>query len=157
MSQPVQPAEAPQDQSTRLVIGAVAVTLLLASLGQTIVSTALPTIVGQLGGLDHLTWVVIAYLLSSTVVAPIYGKRKVRAYLKKLRVLQNHLGDLNDAANVRSVVSGLLRDKSRKNEDVDMLYAAGAMVGWYGAQTPRAISSALKRYRKFKRVRPFWQ
>jgi EmrB/QacA subfamily drug resistance transporter len=74
MSQPVQPAEAPHDQSTKLVIGAVAVTLLLASLGQTIVSTALPTIVGQLGGLDHLTWVVIAYLLSSTVVAPIYGK-----------------------------------------------------------------------------------
>ncbi|UYN99882.1 MAG: MFS transporter [Devosia sp.] len=74
MSQTVQPAEEPQDQSVRLVIGAVAVTLLLASLGQTIVSTALPSIVGQLGGLDHLTWVVIAYLLSSTVVAPIYGK-----------------------------------------------------------------------------------
>ncbi|RYE52699.1 MAG: MFS transporter, partial [Hyphomicrobiales bacterium] len=73
MSEPLQASEAPQDQSTRLVIGAVAVTLLLASLGQTIVSTALPTIVGQLGGLDHLTWVVIAYLLSSTVVAPIYG------------------------------------------------------------------------------------
>lgn len=74
MSKIKQPADAPQDQSVRLVIGAVAVTLLLASLGQTIVSTALPTIVGQLGGLDHLTWVVIAYLLSSTVVAPIYGK-----------------------------------------------------------------------------------
>ncbi len=74
MSEPMQPADVPQEQSVRLVIGAVAVTLLLASLGQTIVSTALPTIVGQLGGLDHLTWVVIAYLLSSTVVAPIYGK-----------------------------------------------------------------------------------
>lgn len=74
MPEPLQVSDAPQDQSTRLVIGAVAVTLLLASLGQTIVSTALPTIVGQLGGLDHLTWVVIAYLLSSTVVAPIYGK-----------------------------------------------------------------------------------
>jgi EmrB/QacA subfamily drug resistance transporter len=74
MSEPVQPAEAPEDTSVKLVIGAVAVTLLLASLGQTIVSTALPSIVGQLGGLDHLTWVVIAYLLSSTVVAPIYGK-----------------------------------------------------------------------------------
>jgi EmrB/QacA subfamily drug resistance transporter len=74
MSDALQPDDAPQDQSTKLVIGAVAVTLLLASLGQTIVSTALPSIVGQLGGLDHLTWVVIAYLLSSTVVAPIYGK-----------------------------------------------------------------------------------
>src|SRR5690606_31168083 len=65
--------EAPA-QSVRLVIAAVAVTLLLSSLGQTIVSAALPVIVGQLGGLEHLTWVVIAYLLSSTVVAPIYGK-----------------------------------------------------------------------------------
>src|SRR5215217_1285456 len=74
MSDPIQPAEEPQDQSTRLIIGAVAVTLLLASLGQTIVSTALPSIVTELGGLEHLTWVVIAYLLSSTVVAPIYGK-----------------------------------------------------------------------------------
>ncbi|MCW5695752.1 MAG: MFS transporter [Bauldia sp.] len=43
-------------------------------LDQTIVSTALPTIVGDLGGLDHLSWVVTAYLLSSTVVTPIYGK-----------------------------------------------------------------------------------
>ncbi|MDB5507176.1 MAG: family efflux transporter permease subunit [Devosia sp.] len=61
-------------QPVGLIIAAVAVVLLLASLGQTIVSTALPTIVGDLGGLDHLTWVVTAYLLSSTVVAPIYGK-----------------------------------------------------------------------------------
>jgi len=72
MAIPAQPEAAPT--SVPLVIGAVAVTLLLASLGQTIVSTALPVIVGELGGLEHLTWVVIAYLLSSTVVAPIYGK-----------------------------------------------------------------------------------
>jgi EmrB/QacA subfamily drug resistance transporter len=72
MSAVEEPAAPPQ--SVALIIGSVAVTLLLASLGQTIVSTALPVIVGQLGGLDHLTWVVIAYLLSSTVVAPIYGK-----------------------------------------------------------------------------------
>ena len=48
--------------------------LLLASLDQTIVSTALPTIVADLGGLDHLSWVVTAYILTSTVVAPLYGK-----------------------------------------------------------------------------------
>jgi EmrB/QacA subfamily drug resistance transporter len=72
MSQAEESAAPPQ--SVALIIGSVAVTLLLASLGQTIVSTALPVIVGQLGGLEHLTWVVIAYLLSSTVVAPVYGK-----------------------------------------------------------------------------------
>lgn len=58
----------------RLVIGSVAILLLLAALDQTIVSTALPTIVSDLGGLDHLSWVVTAYILASTVSAPLYGK-----------------------------------------------------------------------------------
>src|SRR6186713_3020979 len=48
--------------------------MLLASLDQTIVSTALPTIVEELGGLEHLSWVVTAYLLAITVVTPLYGK-----------------------------------------------------------------------------------
>jgi EmrB/QacA subfamily drug resistance transporter len=48
--------------------------LLLAALDQTIVATALPTIVGDLGGLSHLAWVTSAFLLAQTVVTPIYGK-----------------------------------------------------------------------------------
>src|SRR5947207_10893683 len=48
--------------------------MLLAALDSTIVSTALPTIVGELGGLARLAWVVTAYLLAQTVVTPIYGK-----------------------------------------------------------------------------------
>jgi EmrB/QacA subfamily drug resistance transporter len=48
--------------------------MLLASLDQTIVSTALPTIVGDLGGLNHLSWVVTAYLLTSTASVPLYGR-----------------------------------------------------------------------------------
>src|SRR6266480_2029728 len=58
----------------RLIFGALMLVLLLASLDQTIVSTALPTIVGDLGGIAKLSWVVTAYLLASTVVGPVYGK-----------------------------------------------------------------------------------
>src|SRR3981081_3048345 len=67
---------APAQNQTSLgaVFGALFLALLLAALDQTIVSTALPTIVGELGGLTHLSWVVTAYLLSSTVVGPLYGK-----------------------------------------------------------------------------------
>ncbi len=48
--------------------------MLLAALDQTIVSTALPTIVGEFGGLQHLSWVITAYLLTSTASVPLYGK-----------------------------------------------------------------------------------
>jgi EmrB/QacA subfamily drug resistance transporter len=48
--------------------------MLLAALDSTIVSTALPTIVSELGGLEHLAWVVTVYLLAQTIVTPIYGK-----------------------------------------------------------------------------------
>jgi EmrB/QacA subfamily drug resistance transporter len=58
----------------RLIFGALLLVLLLSSLDQTIVSTALPTIVGDLGGISKLSWVVTAYLLASTVVGPVYGK-----------------------------------------------------------------------------------
>lgn len=58
----------------RLLFSALMLVMLLASLDQTIVSTALPTIVGELGGLNELSWVVTAYLLTSTIVVPLYGK-----------------------------------------------------------------------------------
>jgi EmrB/QacA subfamily drug resistance transporter len=58
----------------RVIFGALMLVVLLAALDQTIVSTALPTIVGDLGGLSHLSWVVTAYLLASTVTGPLYGK-----------------------------------------------------------------------------------
>jgi MFS family permease len=57
-----------------VVFSGLLLVMLLAALDSTIVSTALPTIVGDLGGLDHLAWVVTAYLLAQTIVTPIYGK-----------------------------------------------------------------------------------
>jgi EmrB/QacA subfamily drug resistance transporter len=69
--------EAPRTLSHREVLAAFSgllVALLLAALDGTIVATALPTIVGELGGLERLSWVVTAYLLAQTVVTPLYGK-----------------------------------------------------------------------------------
>lgn len=68
-------SDAQADQpSLRLLFSALLLVMLLSALDQTIVSTALPTIVGELGGLDKLSWVVTAYILASTIVVPLYGK-----------------------------------------------------------------------------------
>jgi EmrB/QacA subfamily drug resistance transporter len=56
------------------VIGGLMVGLLLAALDGTIVATALPTIAGKLGGLEHIAWVATAYLLTSTSATPLFGK-----------------------------------------------------------------------------------
>jgi EmrB/QacA subfamily drug resistance transporter len=74
LSSPVLTAEETPQPRVRLIFVALMLVLLLASLDQTIVSTALPTIVGDLGGITHLSWVVTAYLLTATVAGPLYGK-----------------------------------------------------------------------------------
>jgi EmrB/QacA subfamily drug resistance transporter len=58
----------------RLAFGGLLLAMLLASLDQTIVATALPTIVRDLGGIDQLSWVVTAYLLAATVSMPLWGR-----------------------------------------------------------------------------------
>ena len=58
----------------RLVLAALMLTTFLSALDQTIVATALPTMVGELGGLEHLAWVVTAYLLAATATTPLWGK-----------------------------------------------------------------------------------
>ena len=61
-------------QRLRVIFAGLMLVLLLAALDQTIVATALPTIVGELGGLRHLSWVTSAFLLAQTAVTPLYGK-----------------------------------------------------------------------------------
>ena len=69
------PAPEPLEHRQVLVVfGGLILVMLLAALDSTIVATALPTIVGELGGLERLAWVVTAYLLAQTVVTPLYGK-----------------------------------------------------------------------------------
>jgi EmrB/QacA subfamily drug resistance transporter len=72
MTDPARLADPPRRLG--VILSALMLAMVLASLDQTIVSTALPTIVGDLGGLNHLSWVVTAYLLASTVSTPLYGK-----------------------------------------------------------------------------------
>lgn len=72
-----------------VVIGGLMLVMLLAALDQTVVSTALPTIVGEIGGLEHLSWVITAYLLAVTVVTPLYGK--LGDLYGRRRVLQSAL------------------------------------------------------------------
>jgi EmrB/QacA subfamily drug resistance transporter len=65
---------APTGRALATVFAALMLGMFLAALDQTIVSTALPTIVGDLGGLQHLSWVVTSYLVASTASTPLYGK-----------------------------------------------------------------------------------
>src|ERR687887_1402903 len=70
-------AEAPLSRGyarVGVVFAGLMLVLLLAALDNTIVATALPTIVSDLGGLEHVAWVTSAYLLAQTAVTPLYGK-----------------------------------------------------------------------------------
>ncbi|RNE48513.1 MDR family MFS transporter [Corynebacterium alimapuense] len=57
-----------------LIFAALITTMLMSSLGQMIFSTALPTIVGELGGVSHMSWVISAFLVTMTIAMPIFGK-----------------------------------------------------------------------------------
>ncbi|MFF8897203.1 DHA2 family efflux MFS transporter permease subunit [Streptomyces lydicus] len=83
-SAPVIRGEGRSRRAVLVAIGALLLGLLIAALDQTIVATALPTIVSELGGLNHLSWVVTAYLLASTAVTPLWGKLGDQYGRKKL-------------------------------------------------------------------------
>lgn len=68
--------ECQQDNSDRIwfIIAALMLSMLMSALGQMIFTTALPTIVGELGGVEHMSWVITAFLLGQTIALPIFGK-----------------------------------------------------------------------------------
>ena len=68
------PADKAAHRGVLLLFAGLLVTMLLASLNLTVMSAALPTIVGELHGTDQMYWVITSYILASTVVMPIYGK-----------------------------------------------------------------------------------
>lgn len=68
------PLRSDLDRRTLLLFAGLMLALFLSALDQTVFATALPTIVGELDGVDHMLWVTTAYLLSATLVMPVYGK-----------------------------------------------------------------------------------
>ncbi|MFC9591565.1 DHA2 family efflux MFS transporter permease subunit [Streptomyces sp. NPDC056944] len=78
------PGEGQSRRTVLVAIGALLLGMLLAALDQTIVSTALPTIVSELGGMEHLSWVVTAYMLAATAGTPLWGKLGDQYGRKKL-------------------------------------------------------------------------
>ncbi|MCP5412886.1 MAG: CHAD domain-containing protein [Alphaproteobacteria bacterium] len=84
--------------------------------------------------------------------APLFPAPKVKAYLACVRQLQEELGHLNDVAHVRQVIGTLLKEQT----DGDIRLASGMVLGWYGASTPRTVKKTMKRYGRFRRLKPFW-
>jgi CHAD domain-containing protein len=86
--------------------------------------------------------------------ASLYPRKDVKRYLRKVRALQEHLGEINDIAHVRTTLSALLQDK--KANDGDLRFAAGMVTGWYHARRLPLAKKALKRWDRFRQLKPFW-
>lgn len=74
---PKKPQQNPQrkpQQSLVLLFVGLLLTMLMASLNQTVLATALPTIVGDLNGVNHMSWVITSFILASTITMPVYGR-----------------------------------------------------------------------------------
>jgi EmrB/QacA subfamily drug resistance transporter len=108
-----------------IVLPGLLMAILLAMLDQLIVGTALPRIVGSLGGVTHLAWVVTAYVLASTVTTPFYGKLGDMYGRKKLFITAIVI------FLVGSALSGLSQDMAQliMFRALQGLGAGGLMVG----------------------------
>jgi EmrB/QacA subfamily drug resistance transporter len=111
--------------------------MLLAALDSTIVSTALPTIVSEMGGLEHLAWVVTGYLLAQTIVTPVYGKLSQNiTQLILLRAIQG-MGGGGLVVTTQAVVGDIVppRDRGRYQGIFGAVFGlssiAGPLLGGY--------------------------
>ena len=111
---------------------------------------------GEEGDLHRLRIALKKLRYTAEFLAPLYPKKKVRRYVRKLRGLQEHLGAINDIAHVRATMATLLRETDGKRSAPGERYAAGLVAGWYRARRPRIAAQALKRWKKFRKVKPFW-
>ncbi|HEY0281569.1 MAG TPA: CHAD domain-containing protein [Rhizomicrobium sp.] len=88
---------------------------------------------------------------------PLFKKKAVKRYLDRMKKLQDLLGRINDAAQVRSVLARLLADETLSAHiQADLYFTAGLINGWHRARAERLCKKALRRWDKFKRQEPFW-
>jgi CHAD domain-containing protein len=88
---------------------------------------------------------------------PLYKTKKVKKYVAKIKELQELLGALNDAAQVRATLSQLTLDESLSSRaQADLCFASGIVNGWHCARAVRLGGKALKRWDTFKHAEPFW-
>jgi triphosphatase len=88
--------------------------------------------------------------------APLFPKRQVKAYLRRLKSLLEDLGALNDVATVRGTLTRLTHDEVRRS-DADLFFAAGVISGWHNERARRLGDSAVEHWDKFKNLDPFWR
>jgi len=81
--------------------------------------------------------------------APLYSQKRASAYIRTIKVLLNELGDANDAHGV----GGLMQ---RLGDAPELSFAKGVIIGWYAAKEKRLATRALKNWRRFRRLKPFW-
>jgi CHAD domain-containing protein len=111
---------------------------------------------GEEGDLHRLRIALKKLRYTAEFLSPLYPKKKVRRYVGKLRGLQEHLGAINDIAHVRTTMHTLLRETDGKRAQPSERYAAGVVAGWYRARRPHIARQALKRWKRFRKVKPFW-
>jgi triphosphatase len=88
---------------------------------------------------------------------PLFKHKKVKRYIDRVKQLQDLLGALNDAGQVRATLSELTAEGTASpRAEADLFFASGLINGWHCARAARLGKSALKRWEKFKRVEPFW-
>ena len=89
----------------------------------------------------------------SQAFAPLYGRKKVKPYLAAVKRLQGELGHLNDIAHARATIAELLR----LGLGAEIGYGAGLFAGHYAARRGRHAKKAMRRYRDFREMKPFWK
>lgn len=88
---------------------------------------------------------------------PLYKRKKVKRYVDKLKELQDILGEINDAAQVRTTLSSLTAPTATAaHAQADLFFASGLINGWHCARAARLSKSALEHWDAFRHTEPFW-